>query len=375
MRVLRRVVFPIVWVLIFSVIAVALVKIAFVDGLQDEGEQLLPQARIEAPVIAAGRATVTNTVELSGAVQSDAAVPVRSTAAGKVVYFFAEKGAQLAAGDKIFQIRSEVAPEPGADPVDAASADPEAADPGNKDSADGPGTTTPAPGPVYTYSDVVAPAAGTLDTLTVLLNQETSVGDNAGTVAPGTFSITGSLTTAQQFRLMGKPTTATGTITNGPAPFDCQNVQLSNSNSNSNSNAAADPAAGIQTEPGMGLQAAPGATAETGSGQVSCAVPADVAVFPGLGATITLTAGEAADVLTLPLTAVKGSVQNGVVWIPTADGSGAPEEREVVLGLNDGEQVEIASGLAEGEQVLEFVPGTDALLPEGQMAGFGQMGG
>ncbi|MGO2541748.1 MAG: hypothetical protein ACTH8J_11420 [Specibacter sp.] len=369
MRVLRRVVFPIVWVLIFSVIAVALVKIAFVDGLQDEGGQLLPQARIEAPVIAAGRATVTNTVELSGAVQSDAAVPVRTTAAGKVVYFFVEKGAQLAAGDKIFQIRSEVVPEPGADPVDAAPADPEGTEPGDEGAADGPGTTAPAPGPVYTYSDVVAPAAGTLETLTVLLNQETSVGDNAGTVAPGTFSITGSLTTAQQFRLMGKPTTATGTITNGPAPFDCQNVQLSNSN------AAADPAAGAQTEPGMGLEAVPGATAETGSGQVSCAVPADVAVFPGLGATITLTAGEAADVLTLPLTAVKGSVQNGVVWIPTADGSGAPEEREVVLGLNDGEQVEIASGLAEGEQVLEFVPGTDALLPEGQMAGFGQMGG
>ncbi len=114
---------------------------------------------------------------------------------------------------------------------------------------------------------------------------------------------------------------------------------------------------------------------ETGSGQVSCAVPAGTAVFPGLGATIILTAGDAKNVLTLPLTAVKGSVQNGVVWVPAVDGSGAPAERKVVLGLNDGDKVEISSGLADGEHVLQFLPGVDAVLPGGQMAGFGPMGG
>ncbi|MFQ4147770.1 efflux RND transporter periplasmic adaptor subunit [Arthrobacter sp. LAPM80] len=359
MRVLRRVIFPIVWVLIFGVIAVALVKIAFIDGLKDQGEQPVPNARIQAPVIAASRATVTNTVDLSGTVQSDSAVPIRSTAAGKVVFFFVEKGAQVAAGEKVFQIRSEVAPEADvrADPAPA----------GETPAA--PPALRPAPGPVYSYTDVLATSAGTLDTLTVLLNQETSVGENVGTIAPGTFSITGSLTTAQQFRLLGKPTTATGTVTNGPAPFSCQNVKLSNPNK------PATPDSG-NPEGAAGLGAmGRGAQGETGSGQVSCAVPANVAVFPGLGATITLTAGEAKDVLTLPLTAVKGSVQNGVVWIASADGSTRPEERKVVLGLNDGEKVEIASGLAEGEPVLEFVPGVDAVVPEGQMAGFGQMGG
>lgn len=353
MRVLRRVVFPIVWILIFSVIAVALVKIAFIDGLNDSSEEIFPEARVEAPVIEASRATVTNTVELTGTVESDSAVPVRSTAAGKVVHFFVDQGAQLSVGERIFQIRSEVMPEPSAVVVQ------------ESDDDEGSGAPRPAPGPIYSYTNVLATATGTLETLTVLMDQDTSVGESVGTISPGTFSIRGSLTTAQQFRLMGKPTTATGTVTNGPAPFSCQNVQLSNADAPANSAAPNDQNPGVISGPGT----------DAGTGQVSCAIPTDVTVFPGLGATINLTAGEAKDVLTLPLTAVKGSVQNGIVWISSVDGSAAPEEREVVLGLSDGSQVEIASGLAEGEQVLEFVPGTDALMPDGQMSGFGMMGG
>ncbi|POH60760.1 hypothetical protein [Arthrobacter glacialis] len=358
MRVLRRVIFPIVWVLIFAVIALALVKLAFIDGLRNDGEQLVPQAQIAAPVIAANRATVTNTVELAGTVQSDAAVPVRATAAGKVVFFFVDKGAQLAAGDRILQIRSEVVPDPStaaATTDDGASADTAKALPA---------------APSYTYTDVLAPVAGTLETLALLLNQEVSVGDNAGSVSPGTFSITGALTTAQQFRLLGKPATATGTITTGPAPFTCSNVQLGNKKTQDTGGVGASMVPAAMVGP-----IEPVAPAESGAGQVTCAVPAGTAVFAGLGATITLTAGEAKDVLTLPLTAVKGTVQNGVVWVPAVDGNGVPQERSVVLGLNDGDKVEISSGLAEGEQVLEFVPGMDAAVPNGQMPGIGPMGG
>ncbi len=349
MRVLRRVVFPILWLLVFSIIAAALVKMAFLDGLKDQGDALVPGGGIHIPVIEPARGTVTNTVDVSGSVQGDAAVPVRSTAAGKVVYFFVDKGAVVSAGDRLFQIRAEAVP----DPVDAT--------PGKDDD---PIPAAP-PAPIYTYSDVLAPASGTLNTLTVLLNQEVGVGDNAGTVDPGTFSITGSLTTTQQFRLLGKPATATGTVTNGPAPFTCPDVKLSNKQSGHEP----DPGA---TGPGGAM--GPGGQGEA-TGQVSCAVPAEVAVFPGLGATITLTAGESQNVLTLPVTAVKGSVQKGLVWIPASDGGTPPQEREVVLGLNDGEKVEIVSGLAEGEQVLQFVPGVDAEQPEGPMPGFGMIGG
>jgi len=363
MRVLRRVIFPVVWLLIFSVIAIALVKMAFVDGIKAEGDALVPQARIEAPTIAPVLATVTNTVELAGTVQSDPVVPLRATAAGKVVHLFVEKGTQLAAGDKIFQVRSEVVADPPANTPDPGMAE-DAAVTASKQQG--------VPARVYAYTNVVAPAAGTLESLSVLMNQEVSVGDAAGAVAPGTFSITGSLTTAQQFRLLGKPTTATGSITNGPAPFGCLDVQLRNTPA-----PAGEPGTGAGT--GVGA-AAPGPmgqgpAAAAGTGQVSCAVPAGTAVFAGLGATITLAAGEAPNVLTVPLTAVKGTVQNGVVWVPVTGGDGTPQERKVVLGLNDGDKVEIASGLAEGELVLEFVPGMDAPGQPGSMGGFSPMGG
>jgi membrane fusion protein (multidrug efflux system) len=62
-------------------------------------------------------------------------------------------------------------------------------------------------------------------------------------------------------------------------------------------------------------------------------------------------------VLVVPVTAVQGAVGNGTVWV-VADG-GEPEERPVVLGLTDGEQIEVRDGLAEGESVLQFVPVAD----------------
>lgn len=74
------------WVLIFAIIVLALVKLAFVEGLKNQGELAVPQAQI--------------------------AVPVRATASGNVAFVFVEKGAQLAAGDRILQIHSEVVPEP-----------------------------------------------------------------------------------------------------------------------------------------------------------------------------------------------------------------------------------------------------------------------
>ncbi len=96
-----------------------------------------------------------------------------------------------------------------------------------------------------------------------------------------------------------------------------------------------------------------------------CAIPAEITVFAGLAADITIAAGSAEGVLTVPTTAVKGAAGSGVVWAVLPDGTN--EERPVVLGLNNGTLVEITSGIAEGEMVLEFVPGapaqTDGCMP------------
>ena len=172
------------------------------------------------------------------------------------------------------------------------------------------------------------------------------------------------MTTDQQFRILDRPNTAEVTIKGGPAPFACSDVTMGKT---------APAAEGINTQ-AQAQAVPPGDTGGQGSGTVSCSVPEGVSVFAGLGASITITAGQALDAVTVPTTAVQGVVQNGVVWVVTAPG--ASEERSVVLGLTDGQSVEIAEGLSEGEEILQFVPGAESPLDEQQMMyGPGVMGG
>jgi hypothetical protein len=361
-----------------------------------------PAAQVSTPVIQASRATLANKVEIKAPVQSDAAIGVRNAAAGEVTYIFLEPGAKVALGDRLYQVRSEVQPEA------IVAVDP-AAENGLQDSSLARHAPPAAVQPVYTYTDVVAPASGELKSLDVLLNQQVSVGETAGSVDPGTFTVRGTVDAAQQYRLLAKPGSAQVALVGGPAPFTCPSVVLEST---------ADPAAGAG--PGVGAtrgvsggvgrtvpyaQAGPGTAGGapeqggTPTGSLSCAVPSSVEVFAGLGATMTVTAGEAVNVVSIPLTAVEGSVKEGIVWLagpgpasgpeaggaagPTApDGVPAggpgggpvagPEQRKVQLGLNDGSRVEVVSGLAEGEAILEFIPGAPAQMAPGpQFAGPG----
>ncbi|MFE4196384.1 hypothetical protein ACFRJ9_11005 [Paenarthrobacter sp. NPDC056912] len=354
----RRVILPVAWLLVFAIIAVALVKIAFIDGLTSAASEPAPLVQVDIPVVPATRATVTNTVEIKGTVQSDAAEPVRSTSAGKVIKVFVEQGATVAKGEALFQVKAERA-------VTSTQT--------TKD-----GTPT-APKPVYDYFDVVAPSAGTLQSLTTLIDQQVTVGESVGKVDPGTYTVAGSVTAAQQYRLLGKPGPAEIALVGGPAPFQCTEVTLKNNASDGGAASGGLGSAGGGA--GMGIGAAlagpgGGSQPEEGSsptGTLSCAIPAGQEVFAGLGATMTVSAGVAPDAVTVPLTSVKGSVKDGIVWIAGPGGTGAaPEQRKVQLGLNDGNVVEVTAGLAEGEQVLEFVPGApavqDPMMGPGQIA-------
>lgn len=420
MRVFRRVILPVAWLAVFAVIAVTLVKIAFVDGLKPNDAVAGPSAQVAIPVVQAARATVTNSVEIQATVQSDAAAGVRSTAAGVVSHIFLEPGAKVALGERLYQVRTELAPEPSEETAESPTAGGE------------PGASAPrqvaARVPLYTYTDVLAPVSGTLETLTVLLKQQVGVGEATGTVNPGTFTVSGSVNAAQQYRLLAKPGSAQVSVVGGPVPFTCPTVVLKN---NAASDTPAAPGGGLasagggsvgrsvpyaQAGPGGGGAAPPQDTTPTGT--LSCAIPSGVEVFAGLGATMTVTAGESANVVTVPLTAVQGSVKDGIVWIapagsapaagapaaggpaagdpaaggPAAGGEGGPaagaaagpppgapaappEQRKVQLGLNDGTVVEIVSGLAEGESVLEFVPGAPAQEQPGAQFAPGPMGG
>lgn len=300
MGVVRKWVFPILRLLLFAAIAVALVKVAFFPDIAETANPDVPGAEIVEPEVAAALGTITNDVSLSGSIAADTAVEIKATLAGEVRKLLVTPGQYVDAGTPILSLRAEV-PNP-----------------------DGTVATKTA--------TVTSPAAGTLAEFPALVGQSYSVGDAIGKVAPPTFHVSGPLAPEQLYRLTTRPTEALVTIAGGPAPFTCTGLA-------------------ITTATGEG---------ETGP-TVTCAVPAEITVFPGLTAEIVISGGVAENVIVVPTTAVEGIADTGNVYFVLPDGT--TEVRPVTLGLNDGVNVEVKEGLAEGDMVLQFVPGAVAADP------------
>ncbi|SIO15755.1 Multidrug efflux pump subunit AcrA (membrane-fusion protein) [Agromyces cerinus subsp. cerinus] len=326
----RKWIFPTIRIVLVAVIAIALAKLAFFpDRAEAESEALTPTGSVAEPQVAVARGSIANDVVLTGTVNADAAAPVKATATGTVDEVFVAAGQKVDAGQKIYDIKVPDEPEP----VEAA--------PG----PDGqPVMTTPEP--TFHFEKVLAPSAGVLSSLDVIEGQPVATGDVTGQVAPPTFNVTATLSPEQQYRLTSAPAEAVVTIAGGPAPFTCGGLVISTPLSGSGAGAGGSGAAGGAG--GTGGEASGGTT-------VRCSVPGDVRVFPGLSAQAKISAGSADDVLVVPVTAVEGGAETGVVWLVTADGERV--EQPVKLGLSDGTQVEVVEGVAEGDQVLEFVPG------------------
>lgn len=332
MGIARTWVFPILRMLLVAVIAVALIKLAFFPDGPAEADPAQPTGTIVEPRVPVTSGTITNDVVITATVSADPAVPLRSTAGGTVNKIFVSQGATVSAGDVIFNVKVPIERDPA-------------------DSVDAEGNPKPA---IFRYEDVVAPIAGTLSSLSVIAGQELTVGAAVGNVAPPSFSVSGNLEPAQQYRLLNRPGDASVTITGGPAAFTCTNLRITTPLAGSSTDESASSAGG----------GGAGSGSTTGSGTTAtCAVPGDVTVFAGLAAEMTISGGSAENVLVVPTTAVRGAAQSGTVWVSTPDG--AAEERAVALGLTDGTQVQITDGLTEGEEVLEFAPGAMATTPDG----------
>lgn len=333
--VMRRWVFPVIRIVLVAAIAVALVKLAFFpSGESQAADPATPTGELTDPVTTVATGTIVNDVTVTGSIVADDAVPVRAAAAGTVNKVQATAGQAVEAGAVLFDIKVETP-----------------RDPVTETGPDGSQIVTERK-PLVRFVEVAAPIAGVLSSLPVLAGQTVAIGDAVGSVAPPSFSVSATLPAEQQYRLIHRPTEGTVTVTGGPAPFVCTGLT-------------------ITTPPATAGDAAPSAPSGTGGGAgggggstttVRCAVPAEVTVFAGLKADVTISAGRAENVLTVPTTAVKGSAEKGIVYVPDAKG-GSPAEVAVTLGLTDGTSVEVTSGLKEGDSVLQFVPG--APTPEG----------
>jgi len=312
-NVARKWVFPILRLLIFAAIAVALVKVAFfADTTDAASDPAFPTGEITEPQYTVAVGTVQNDVKLTGTVNADPAVPIVATLAGEVRKLLVTPGQHVDAGTPILTLRAEV---PNPDGTVAVKTD-----------------------------TVLSPSAGTLSSFPALVGQLFAVGDPVGQVAPPTFNVSGALPPEQLYRLLNQPTEAQVTITNGPAPFACTGLTISS------------PLAGADAEGEDGAAAA-------GSPTVRCAVPADVTVFAGLAANLVIGGGTAENVLVVPTTAVEGTAGTGNVYAVLPDGSS--EKHPVTLGLNDGLNVQVLTGVAEGDVILQFVPGAPALDANG----------
>ena len=86
MDTVRTVVFPALRLLVWTVIAVALVVLAFRGGTGEAAPVSggAPPVDLTSPVVPVARGTVANTVTVQGTVVADATVPVRATEAGTV---------------------------------------------------------------------------------------------------------------------------------------------------------------------------------------------------------------------------------------------------------------------------------------------------
>ena len=175
---------------------------------------------------------------------------------------------------------------------------------------------------------IISTLAGVVSEVKVMPDQVVNVGDEIMTINPGGFVATAEIEPTLLYRLYEPPFPIRVAIDRGPAPFDCVFLSIG----------SPIPAEDVlNTKP-----------------RITCQVPADMKVFSGIRAKMAVTTASAKEVLTVPVSAVAGQAQNGVVTVVGSNGS--LQDREVELGITDGVRVEIRSGLALDEKILDLAP-------------------
>ena len=336
MRVFRKVVLPLVWVGIFLSIAVSLAVMAFESPPKPAGSGVKPTGEIPVSNMTVERSTVENTLEMQGTIVVDPPVSAKASHEGVINHFFVPVGAKVKKGDNLFQVKVDEEGE-GSDEGDA-------------------------PRPGVRYFNTVAPEDGKVASFAKDIDDPVAKGDVVASIRQSSFTASGSISPLDQYRLLKMPDFATVTIAGGPAPFRCRDLSIGGSAApEAPSDEFVDPAEEPEFQ-------GPESGGEGGGEAITCRVPTDVRVFNGLAMTMVVDAGTAEDVLVVPVTAVRGLVDSGSVWVTGNDGEAV--ERRVRLGISDGNVVEVAKGLKEGESVLEFVPGADSGPDRDSIDGF-----
>jgi multidrug efflux pump subunit AcrA (membrane-fusion protein) len=373
-QVFRRVVLPILYLVVLLVIAVSLAWLAFAPSGEAGADDEFPTGELLGTETVVERGSIEASLEADGTIAIADPVAAKPGHDGTVNHIWVRPGMVVEEGDDLFQIMAEELPD---EAPDAGAPD------GSQDAEDA--EPAPAPEPRRTYHTVTAPADGTVGSFDLHVGDDLAKGTEALTVTPRTYSATADIEPVELYRLGDLPDTAQIIIDQGPAPFDCTSLSLLEAGApptggggaagggDTGGDAAGD--ADMTGDDGLGMGddgMDAGAAGDTGSGttQLRCGIPDDVEVYNGLTMRMIVDVGSADDVLTVPVTAVRGMGEDASVWVPGE--TGEPEERSVTIGMSDGTRAEVVSGLEEGESILEYVPGTEPDMDEGM--DFGMVG-
>ncbi|WP_193598499.1 efflux RND transporter periplasmic adaptor subunit [Microbacterium sp. YJN-G] len=186
MVVWRRVILPLVFVIVIGVAAAALVKLAFFPDSADAAPAG-PVAGVAEPLTTVERGSVVNELALDGSIARDDSYPVRSETDGTVTAVHVSDGATVQKGQLLVTIKQDH--------------------------------------PVRSI-ELRAPEAGDVSQIALVKGQMTSVGGEALTLTPARHHVMATVQPAQLYRLVNAPSEATVTIVGGPAPFSCTGVRV-----------------------------------------------------------------------------------------------------------------------------------------------------
>lgn len=356
MAAVRRYVFPLLWLLVLGVIALALVKMAFFpSGADAAGEDgLVPGAELDGfALVTAESGDITATLALAGMVEADEGTPLTARTGGEITKIWKGAGQSVDKGEKVLQVRYpvEVAPAPLVEEDPAADGE----------AAEEIAAPAPAPQPTteYRYVNLVATETGILTDMEVEEWEDVAEGDRIATISPGTYSIRADLTPEQQLSLLDVELRATAAVPTAEEPVACTAPEIAQQSGRPDATSPADSPDATLEDPFAEPAPAAGGSSGEALAHLLCPVPEGVRVVPGLAVDVTVDLGSRTGVLTVPTTAVEGKGAKGTVYV-LDEVSGEPLPVEVGLGLRQDGLVEITGGLEAGQEILQFVPGVDA---------------
>lgn len=186
MVVWRRVILPLIFVIVIAAAAAALVKLAFFPDVAEAGPTI-PEATVSDPVVAVERGSVVNELSLDGSIARDEAYPVRSEVDGIVTAARVADRAMVEKGQVLFTVKQDH--------------------------------------PVKNI-DILAPEAGEVSAVALIKGQQAGIGSEVLTLTPSRYHVQATVQPARLYRLVNAPAEATVTITGGPAPFPCTGVRV-----------------------------------------------------------------------------------------------------------------------------------------------------